>query len=528
LIGAAAVVIAGCSSSSGSASSTVAAVSSTATVASAQEVLNAFIDASNSAHIDAYMALLADDVAYEEEGAFTGRADIAAFRRWVFAWNDAVSVEGCAVERVSESVEVIECTATVTNDVYEALGLTPCPTDFRMVVEGGLITEFTESTDCNYYSQTWEPFQAWVRQNHTDDEARMFSSANAGDNHHSMVLTDESIALWKSHLAEWIASLEAHVPTVEALVDSNAPEGVGALFLGAFDEASRSAFAAGTDGDGKPVTADRTWETASLVKMVVATAVLQLVDAGLVDLDASAADYVDIDLADTITVRDVLGHRSSIPNMTSQLSSCPSETTLDTMKVNAASATGPTDETEYSNTNFILLGYLIGQVTGTDIASYARTNIFDPLGMADTYWWETWDGPPVYWRRPLSDPGTPSPFTCPRLDVTVGNEGLTFVSTLDDLDAFLRGLFDGDLVTEDSLAQMLPSESGDDGLGIWAETDEDRGVTLYGHFGGRSGFSTVAYYDPISERSIIAFGHEPIDVEQLMWEAWDAADATSP
>lgn len=314
--------------------------------------------------------------------------------------------------------------------------------------------------------------------------------------------------------------------SVEELVEENGPTGVGALFLGVFEEDAFATFTAGVDGDNNPVTPDRTWETASLVKMIIAAAVLQLVDAGEVDLDAPVGDYVDFSVEDAITVRDVLSHRSGIPNMTSHLASCPAESTLEMMKTNAANAEAPTAETSYSNTNYILLGYLVGQVTGLDIGEYARVNIFEPLGMASTYWWETQDGPPVYWKQPVSDPGNPSPFTCPDLDMTVGNEGLSFVSTLDDLDAFLRGLFEGMVITTESLDEMLPSEGIDDGLGIWAETDTERDVTLYGHFGGRTGFSTVAYYDPTNKRSIIVFGHDPIDVEELMWQAWDAAEAS--
>lgn len=311
---------------------------------------------------------------------------------------------------------------------------------------------------------------------------------------------------------------------IESLVASSAPDGVGAIFVGAFGETSAEVAAAGVDGDGNPATPDWAWETASLVKMIVATSVLQLVDQGLVDLDAPVGSYVDIPIAESILVRDVLSHRSGIPDMHGHLSSCPTDATLDVMKERAESAEAPMSETSYSNANYILLGYLIGQVAGQDVAEYARENIFEPLEMGNTYWWETQDGPAVYWKLPVADPGVVSPFTCPDLNVTVGTEGLTFVSTLSDLDAFLRGLFGSDLVSADSLGEMLPSESGDDGLGMWAETDEERGVTLYGHFGGRSGFSTVAYYDPESDRSIIAFAHDPADAEQLMWQAWDLTE----
>jgi D-alanyl-D-alanine carboxypeptidase len=308
------------------------------------------------------------------------------------------------------------------------------------------------------------------------------------------------------------------------LVAANEPAGVGAVFVGAFGETSADVSAAGVDGDGNPVTPDRAWETASLVKMIVATSILQLVDLGLVELDAPVGSYVDVPIAESIRVRDVLSHRSGIADMTDHLSSCPTEATLEVMKQRAESATAPLSETSYSNTNYLLLGYLVGQVTGQDVAEYARQSIFEPLGMESTYWWETQDGPAVYWKLPVSDPGGISPFTCPDLDVTVGTEGLTFVSTLDDLDVLLRGLFGGDLVSTNSLGEMLPSESEEDGLGIWAERDDERGVTLYGHFGGRSGFSTVAYYDPENDRSVVAFAHDPTDVDQLMWQAWDIAD----
>jgi CubicO group peptidase (beta-lactamase class C family) len=119
---------------------------------------------------------------------------------------------------------------------------------------------------------------------------------------------------------------------IDALVASSEPVGVGAVFVGAFDGASAELAAAGVDGDGNQVTPDRAWETASLVKMIVATSVLQLVDQGFVALDAPIGTYVDIPIADSIVVRDVLSHRSGIPDMQQHLSSYPTEETLDVMK----------------------------------------------------------------------------------------------------------------------------------------------------------------------------------------------------
>jgi D-alanyl-D-alanine carboxypeptidase len=320
---------------------------------------------------------------------------------------------------------------------------------------------------------------------------------------------------------------EEQPESIDALVAANEPSGVGAVLVGAFEPGHESSAASGIDGDGQLVTPDTAWETASLVKMIVATSVLQLVDQGFVELDSPVNSYVDFSVDESIKVRDVLSHRSGISNMTNQLSSCPATSTIEAMKERAASATSPLSETEYSNTNYILLGYLIDQVTGQDVGDYAQDNIFSPLGMTSTYWWESQEGPPVYWKRPISDPGSVSPFTCPDLDETVGTEGLTFVSTLHDLDAFLQGLFGGVLMSAESLEEMLPTPSVEDGLGIWSETDDERAVTLYGHFGSRSGFSTIAYYDLENSRSIIAFSHDPTEAEELMWQAWDIAEKQS-
>ena len=318
-------------------------------------------------------------------------------------------------------------------------------------------------------------------------------------------------------------TLDDQFDSIDALVAFHEPSGLGAVLVGTFGPGYDATAAAGVDGDARPVTADTPFETASLVKMIVATSVLRLVDQGLVELDAPISSYVDIAVDESIAVRDVLRHRSGIADMTSQLASCPSRSTIDSMKEHAQMAAAPLAETGYSNTNYILLGYLVGQVSGLDIGSYAQTEFFEPLGMSSTYWWESQDGPPVFWKRPVSDPGLVSPFTCESLDVTVGTEGRTFVSTLEDLDTFLRALFGGDLVSPDTLQEMLPNPLTDSGLGIWAETDDDRGVTLYGHFGSRSGFSTVAYYDRERARSVIVFSHDPTEAEDLMWQAWDIA-----
>lgn len=300
----------------------------------------------------------------------------------------------------------------------------------------------------------------------------------------------------------------------------------GAVFLGVSDPRTSSFAAAGEDGAGTAVTADTPWAGASLSKMVVATSVLQLTDRGLVDLDQPVRSYVGFDVAESITVRDVMRHSSGIPNMTEHLETCPATTTLETMKAQSGAATAPGEPGDYSNTNYILLGAMVGTLTGADVGAHANTHIFGPLGMTSTYWWESQDGPAPYWPQSVSDSTGANPFTCPMLDQTVGTEGLSFITTLGDMDLFLRGLFGGDLISGAALEEMLPAADGV-GLGLWSETNDATGVTMIGHFGSRGDFATVAYYEPSEQRSVVAFSDTGAEVEELMWEAIGWAETTS-
>ena len=310
------------------------------------------------------------------------------------------------------------------------------------------------------------------------------------------------------------------------MVDDVYPGGAAAVFLGVFAQSGTQRVVAGEDGDGIPVSADTPFEAASIAKMVVATAILQLVDDGMVDLDASIAEYVAMDVAPTITVRDVMRHHSGIDNLSAQLDSCPSLATLDSMKATAEMALGPTREESYSNTNYLLLGHMVEQVSGQDVGEYTSEHIFVPTGMSSTYWWESQDGPGFYTAHRLSAPAAVSPHSCPGLDTTVGTEGLTFVTSLSDMGVFLDALFAGELVRDETLEQMLPAPDQYVGLGIWSETSDDLGMTIHGHFGSRGDLRALAFHHRETQRSVIVatFGVGEDHAEELMWRAWETTN----
>lgn len=112
---------------------------------------------------------------------------------------------------------------------------------------------------------------------------------------------------------------------------------------------------------------DDTFLIGSLSKSVTAVAVMQLVERGLVDLDAPVGTYVaGTGLPDDVTVRSLLNQTSGIGY-------------YDT--VASASAGETLGSFSYANANYDLLGRVVEEASGRDYASYVEDCVFAPLGM---------------------------------------------------------------------------------------------------------------------------------------------------
>jgi len=342
-------------------------------------------------------------------------------------------------------------------------------------------------------------------------EAAISGSVEDGTSSTSVSTTSVQLATSTTRTTR-IASTTSTTIVMKSLVDiveGRYQGGVGAVIVGMFGETAVTA-AAGVDGDGRPVAVDRPWMTASLAKVITATAVLQIVEGGGVDMDAPVAGYVDFPMSDRITVRHVMQHKSTIPNMFSHIGTCTDESTVEEIKQRAGTEPVgvPGEVSEYSNTNYLVLGLLIEAVTGQDPGDYVKENIFEPLGMDSTYWYESQEGPAPWWPDPASSQGV-SIFDCGELGRTVGTDGAV-VTTLQDMDSFYSGLFGGVLITDETLQSMIQMDSQvfglGYGLGIMELADESRpDDVLYGHSGDAGWYQTAAFHDPVKGRSVVVF-----------------------
>ena len=145
-------------------------------------------------------------------------------------------------------------------------------------------------------------------------------------------------------------------------------------------------------GTPVPVDPDDTlFRPGSVSKLVTATAVMQLVEAGRVDLDTDVAAYVDLDVPrafdDPITLRHLLTHTAGFEERVGGLIG-PEGTTVD---LREALATEPPEQVyrpgtvpAYSNYGNALAGYVVEHVSGEPFEDYVAEHVLAPAGMTSS------------------------------------------------------------------------------------------------------------------------------------------------
>jgi CubicO group peptidase (beta-lactamase class C family) len=150
----------------------------------------------------------------------------------------------------------------------------------------------------------------------------------------------------------------------------------------------------GDAGDGR-ATAQTPFLLGSTSKSFTALAAMQLVDAGRLDLDAPARQYVpefqlaDQRAADRITVRQALQQTTGMPATAGGpiVRSAVDGTALEALHElqGTTLVTPPGEAFAYSNGNYILAGLIIERASGEPYAQYVQRHIFTPLGMRQSY-----------------------------------------------------------------------------------------------------------------------------------------------
>lgn len=284
--------------------------------------------------------------------------------------------------------------------------------------------------------------------------------------------------------------------------------------------------------DELPVTPDFRFKMASITKTFVSVVTQQLIEEGRLRYDDHAADYLsDLDFlrfeefhilegeayAKNITVEHLLRHTSGIGDIFSDketrffLSVILRKKKLYTeekivrkyfkYKLNQHPHNVPGEGYHYSDMNYMLLGFIIEQVTGESLPHNIRTRILEPLGMTHTYF-EYYE--PIVGGAPQIDTYFNRLNLTRKVNTSYEWAGGGLVSTTAEVGRFVEALFAGELFQHPATLQRMidlePTRRVGKAAGMGIFQYELADTLFYGHGGF---YGSLMLYSPEEDMTLV-------------------------
>lgn len=249
-----------------------------------------------------------------------------------------------------------------------------------------------------------------------------------------------------------------------------------------------------------PNTTRTKFNIGSITKTFTATAIMQLVEKNKIGLDDTIDKYIPgYPNGGKIHISQLLSHKSGIPDFTD------SQEFMDTVRLYRTPeqiiATfkdkplefEPGSSFKYSNSGYVLLGYIIEKVTNQTYEDYLKENIFKPLDMKDT---EIADG-----KKLIQNKASGYSIAGKQLvNSDMADNSFEFgaggvYSTVEDLYKWYKGMNSTKILSKESWNKMLTSYSEYYGYG-WLVGEINFGDVkkkIMGHNGQTFGFCSSAY-----------------------------------
>lgn len=256
-----------------------------------------------------------------------------------------------------------------------------------------------------------------------------------------------------------------------------------------------------TETGMKPLTGDSKYRIASITKTYTATMIFQLVEEGKLKLaDRLDQFFPQIPNAGKITIAHILSHRSGIPDFNVEagwrLQSRTHEEVV-TAIANGKPLFEPDTRHAYSNTGYVLLGYILEKVEGKPYQEILRQRITAKIGLRNTYLGT--GNTHTDNNESLSYRYLGAWKEAPEIDLSIPAGAGAIISTPSDMCTFIQALFDGKLISKSSLDQMTTLR---DGEGMGMESFSFAGHTLYGHTGGSNVSGSWLAYEPVEKLAL--------------------------
>jgi D-alanyl-D-alanine carboxypeptidase len=263
----------------------------------------------------------------------------------------------------------------------------------------------------------------------------------------------------------------------------------------------------------------------SVTKVFTAVLVHQLIEQEKVELQKPIIDYLPVDWAavlsnirhgNEITVEHALSHRSGLADVTEteefrkmlMLESSKPWKPIDILKLTNQQREPkfkPGKGYDYCNTNYLLLGMLVEHVTKQPFGESMKKNIFERLGMDNTFLSEGTFGSGksgiIHGYYKTDD----KIYDGQKVSVGWAQASGGIISTADDLIKFFKALVSKKLFErKETFEQMVRLVGGNEqyGLGLMIFDDPEIGM-YYGHGGNFCGTRTMLAYFPKHQTTIV-------------------------
>lgn len=241
----------------------------------------------------------------------------------------------------------------------------------------------------------------------------------------------------------------------------------------------------------------------SISKMFTACLVFQAIEENKLSLTQNINRFFPkITSAKEISIGNLLNHRSGIHNFTNDTSYfnyyTASKSQKEMLEIIQASGSDfkSNSKAEYSNSNYILLSFILEKIYKKSYEELLDIKIIQPQGLKNTYFGKKLE----LEKNECASYRFSGKWELEKetnSSVSLGAGGI--VSTTEDLLFFISNLFAGKIINTASLEQMTKLEDGY-GMGIFPVPFYDKNG--FGHTGGIDGFSSFLYIFPEDKISI--------------------------
>ena len=255
--------------------------------------------------------------------------------------------------------------------------------------------------------------------------------------------------------------------------------------------------------NNKSSTISTKYRIGSISKMFTSCLIFKAVEENKIDLNQTIEKYFPtIENANKITIENLLNHRSGIHDFTNDenymnyFTEPKTEKEMVEIITKGKSDFEPNSKAEYSNSNYVLLSYIIEKKYKKKYSEVLDLKILKPLGLKNTYFGHKTninDNECYSYRfekKWIKENET---------DTSIPLGAGAIVSNPTDLILFAEKLFSKKIINLNSLNQMITVEDNF-GMGIFQIPFHDK--KGFGHTGAIDGFSSALSYFPENKLAI--------------------------